>query len=80
MLVSSGAYSRSKSDQTYKFEEKKNTRSVVNDSYYFQMPAVIILLEWLSSDYLSSLPLALVTCMTSFYKIRPMIQGKITEP
>ena len=44
------------------------------------MPDVIILLEWLSSDYLSSLPFALVTYMTSFYKIRSEIQGKITEP
>ena len=44
------------------------------------MPDVIIVLEWLSSDYLSSLPFALVTYMTSFYKIRSEIQGKITEP
>ena len=44
------------------------------------MPDVIILLEWLSSDYLSGLPFALVTYMTSFYKIRSEIQGKITEP
>ena len=36
-MGSSGAYSHSQSDQTYKFEEKKNTtRSVVNESYYFQ--------------------------------------------
>ena len=44
-LFWSGAYSHSKSDQTYKFEEKNKTkqikkktttRSVVNESYYFQ--------------------------------------------
>ena len=44
------------------------------------MPDVIILLEWLSSYYLSSLPFVLVTYMTSFYKIRSGIQGKVTEP
>ena len=39
------------------------------------MPDVISLLEWLSSNYLSSLPFALVTYMTSFYKIGQRYRG-----
>ena len=35
----------------------------------------IIRLEWLSKDNLSHPPFALVTYMTSFYKIRSKIQG-----